>query len=189
LHLDGGALALAGSSTPEQRRYKDPMIGMIYAVSPEGVIGLDGKIPWRHPGDLRRFRRVTMGAAVIMGRTTFESMGKPLSGRRNLVVSSRPLEVPGVERVSTVSEALTLAGKGDVWFIGGARIYDEAMRYVDVIDVTYVPDHVPTAGAVHAPAIDLQLFEPGPLLAHEDEPSLSRRAYTRRARVGYGTVG
>jgi dihydrofolate reductase len=159
------------------------MIGMIYAVSPEGVIGLDGKIPWRYAGDLKRFRRVTMGAAVVMGRTTFGSLGKPLSGRRNFVVTSRPLDIAGVERVATVDEALARAGNGDVWFIGGARIYAEAMAHVDAIDVTYVPDHVPTAGAVVAPIVDLQVFEPGPLVVHEDEPSLSRRVYTRRVQA------
>src|SRR5579883_2104221 len=117
------------------------MRGMILAVSPEGVIGLGGKIPWRHPGDMRRFKRVTMGATVIMGRATFEETGKPLPGRRNIVVTSRRLDVPGVEQVASVEEALARAGDADVWFIGGARIYEEAMRYVDVIDVTYVPDH------------------------------------------------
>ena len=157
------------------------MKGMILAVSPEGVIGLAGKIPWRHPGDQRRFKRVTMGAAVIMGRATFEETGKPLPGRRNIVVTSRGLDAPGVERVPSVDAALALAGSQDVWFIGGARIYEEAMKHVDVIDVTYVPDHVEDPAAVHAPPIDEHVFAPGPLLDHEDEPGLTRRVYTRRA--------
>lgn len=156
------------------------MRGMILAVSPEGVIGVGGKIPWRHPGDMRRFKRVTMGATVIMGRATFEETGKPLPGRRNIVVTSRPLDVPGVERVGTVEEALARVGDGDVWFIGGARIYEEAMRHVDVIDVTYVPDRVDAPDAVRAPPIDERVFEPGPLLPHEDEPGLTRRVYRRR---------
>lgn len=154
---------------------------MIYAVSPEGVIGAGGTIPWRHPGDFRRFKRVTLGTTVIMGRKTFEEVGKPLPGRRNIVVTSRPLEVPGVETVRSVDEALARAGEGDVWFIGGARIYEEAMRHVDVIDVTYVPDRVAAPDAVHAPPIDERVFEPGPLVPHEDEPGLTRRLYTRRA--------
>ncbi len=158
------------------------MRGMILAVSPEGVIGLAGKIPWRHPGDMRRFKRVTMGSTVIMGRATFDETGKPLPGRRNIVVTGRPLDVPGVERVSTVDEALALAGDADVWFIGGARIYEEAMRHVDVIDVTYVPDHVDAPEAVRAPPIDERVFEPGPMLPHEDEPGLTRRVFRRRAR-------
>jgi dihydrofolate reductase len=160
------------------------MRGMIYAVSPEGVIGLGNQVPWHHPGDFRRFKRVTMGAAVVMGRNTFESMGKPLPGRRNLVVTRGALEAPGVECVRSLEEALARAEAAsahrDVWLIGGARIYEEGMKYVDVIDVTYVPDRVDAPGAVKAPAIDERVFEPGPLLPHEDEPGLTRRVYTRK---------
>ena len=160
------------------------MRGMILAVSPEGVIGAGGTIPWRYPGDLRRFKRVTVGATVVMGRVTFESIGKALPGRRNIVVTGRPLDpaqAPGVESVGSVAEALALAGEGDVWFIGGARIYSDAMAHVDVIDVTYVPDRVDAPDAVRAPPIDEVLFEPSPLVPHEDEPSLTRRTYRRRA--------
>ena len=155
---------------------------MIYAVSPEGVIGHGGKIPWRHPGDMRRFKRVTMGSTVVMGRKTFESMGgKPLPGRRNVVVTSRPVDAPGVEHVASLPEALALAGAADVWFIGGARVYEGAMRYVDVIDVTYVPDHVEPRGAVLAPRSDEGVFEGGPVVAHEEGEGMTRREYRRRA--------
>jgi dihydrofolate reductase len=154
---------------------------MIFAISPERVIGVGGKIPWRHPGDMRRFKQVTLGSTVIMGRATFDENGRPLPGRRNIVVTSRPLEVPGVEVAPSVDEALRMAGTADVWFIGGARIYEEAMHHVDVIDVTYVPDHVRDAGAVLAPPIDEAVFEPGPLIEHELEAGLTRRVYTRRA--------
>jgi dihydrofolate reductase len=156
------------------------MRGMIYAVSPEGVIGVGNRVPWHHPGDFRRFKRVTMGATVVMGRRTFESMGKPLPGRRNLVVTRATLDVPSVECVHNLEEAFARAGDANVWLIGGARIYDEGMKYADVIDVTYVPDRVDAAGAVRAPPIDEQVFEPGPLVPHEDEPGLTRRVYTRR---------
>lgn len=157
------------------------MRGIIYAVSPEGVIGLNGAIPWHYPGDLKRFKRITLGAAVVMGRATFESMGKALPGRRNLVVTSRPLVAPGVECVHCVDAALALTGQGDLWFIGGARIFEEAMKHADRIDVTYVPDHVLAAEAVRAPPIDNRAFEAGPLVPHEDDPRLTRRMYARRA--------
>jgi dihydrofolate reductase len=156
------------------------MRGMIYAVSPEGVIGVDNAIPWRHPGDFRRFKRVTMGTTIVMGRKTFESMGKPLPGRRNIVVTRATLEVPGVECARSVEDALAMAGDKDVWFVGGAKIYEDGMKHADVIDVTYVPDHVDAADAVRAPPIDERLFEPGPLLPHEDEEGLTRRVYTRK---------
>jgi dihydrofolate reductase len=159
------------------------MIGMIYAVSPEGVIGLHGGIPWNHPGDMRRFKRVTLDSTVISGRATFDSVGKPLPRRRNIVVTSRPLVVDGVETAATLAEAIALAGTaGAVWLIGGARIYEEGMKYADLIDVTYVPDHVDAPDAVRVPPIDETVFEPGPLLPHEDEPGLTRRVYTRRKR-------
>ncbi len=157
------------------------MRGMIFAMSPERVIGLDGKIPWRHPGDQRRFKKVTLGSTIIMGRATFDENGRPLPGRRNIVVTSRALDVPGVEVARSVDEALRMAGTADVWFIGGARIYEEAMPLVDVIDVTYVPDHVEGPGVVHAPVIDESVFEPGPLLPHEEEADLQRRVYRRRS--------
>lgn len=153
---------------------------MIFAASPQGIIGVGGKIPWRYLGDWRRFKRITMGSTVVMGRTTFESIGKPLPGRRNIVVTSRPLDVPEVEAVRSVEEALDRAGEADVWFIGGARIYEDAMDYVDVVDVTYVPDQVDTWDAVFAPSIDEAIFEAGPVVMHEDEPALRRRVFTRR---------
>lgn len=159
------------------------MRGMILAVSPDGVIGAGGTIPWRYPGDLKRFKRLTVGSTIIMGRVTFESIGKALPGRRNIVVTRRPIDAPGIESVASLDEAVALAGDGDVWFIGGARIYADAMAHVDVIDVTYVPDRVDAPEAVRAPPIDERIFEPTPLVAHEDEPALTRRTYHRRKLV------
>jgi len=160
---------------------------MMVAVSPEGVIGLGGKIPWRYPADLKRLKRLTLGATVIMGRLTWESMGsKPLPGRRNFVITSSKLpELPGgdVSSFKDIASALAhveLTGDGPVWFLGGAKIYAEAMRYCDLIDVTYVPDPIDDPAAVRFPAIDLADWEEGPLLEHEDDPRLTRRVFTRR---------
>ncbi len=157
---------------------------MIYAISPEGVIGLGGQIPWHHPADQRRFQRITRGCAVIMGRATFDENGVALAERRNLVVTSRPLPVPGVETAPSLAEALARVGDADVWLIGGARIFAEGAFVADLIDVTYVPDHVLDQRAVHAPPIDASRFDAGPLLPHEDDPSLSRRVYRRRPVAG-----
>lgn len=154
---------------------------MIAAVSPEGVIGLNGTIPWHYRGDMQRFKRLTLGKAVVMGRLTWESMPKrPLPGRRNVVISSRPLD--GVETYRDVSSALRAIGPGggDVWFIGGARVYAEAMEHCDRIDLTYVPDHVVDPRAVRFPPIDPEAWEPGPRVPHEDEPALTRQEFTRR---------
>jgi dihydrofolate reductase len=155
---------------------------IIVAVSPEGVIGVRGAIPWHYEGDMKRFKRVTMGATLIMGRVTFESIGsRPLPGRRNVVISSRALDIAGVERATSFEDAIARADDADVWFIGGAKVYEAAMPYCDLLDVTYVPDRVDTAGALRMPAIDESAFEPGPLLRHEDDPALSRRIFTRRS--------
>jgi dihydrofolate reductase len=156
-------------------------IGSIAAVSPEWVIGLDNDIPWHHPGDFRRFKRVTMGGVIIMGRRTWESMDRrPLPGRRNLLVTRSP--DPAIESFGSVGAALEAARKDgvDVWFVGGAGIYEAAMPLVDLIDITFVPDRVTAEGAVRFPSIDPQRFDAGPIVPHEDEPGLTRRIYTRR---------
>ena len=153
-------------------------IGSIAAVSPEWVIGLNNEVPWRHAGDFRRFKRITNGATVIMGRRTWESMKKkPLAGRRNLLVTSTI--DPTIECFPDIVAAL-VAARGDVWFIGGARIYEEAMAHVDLLDLTFVPEHVESPDAVKFPAIDPEVFEAGPIVKHEDEAGLTRRIYTRR---------
>lgn len=156
-----------------------PLRAMMVAVSPDGVIGRGGKIPWHYSGDLKRLKRITMGATVIMGRITWESAGsKPLPGRRNIVITRATL--PDVECFADIPSALATV-PGDVWFLGGARIYAEAMQYCDLMDVTYVPDHVEPRGAVLFPPIDPAQWEAGSLVDHEDEPTLCRRVYTRKA--------
>jgi dihydrofolate reductase len=153
--------------------------GIMAAVSPEGVIGVDGKIPWHYRGDMRRVKRLTTGTTLIMGRVTWESLGsKPLPGRRNLVVTSRSL--PEAECFSSIESALE-ASQGPVWFFGGARIYQDALAFADFIDMVYVPDRVDHPDAVRFPSIDLDVWQAGPLLPHEDEPLLKRRVYVRKS--------
>jgi dihydrofolate reductase len=166
-------------------------IGSIWAQNASGVIGLGGTIPWRYPGDFRRFKRVTMGSAVIMGRKTWESIGKPLPGRLNMVISSTPIDAAevvwigrhrGLHPFDVAIGVSREKGYSDIWFIGGARIYEAAMHYVDTLDVTFVPDVVPVFGAVFAPGIDLSVFETTEWVQHEDEPTLRRRVYRRIAK-------
>jgi dihydrofolate reductase len=149
------------------------------AVSPEGVIGVGGKIPWHYRGDMRRVKRLTMGTTLIMGRITWESLGgRPLPGRRNMVVTKTPT-LPGAECFPDLASALA-ACEGPVWFFGGAGIYREAMAVADFIDLVYVPDRVDHPDAVRFPAIDESMWDAGPLVDHEDEPALKRRVYTRK---------
>ena len=109
------------------------------------VIGRDNALPWRLPADLAYFKRVTMGHPVIMGRRTFESIGKPLPGRLNIVVSRNPgFRAPGCTVVASLDEAWTVAGDvAEVCVIGGTSIFAEALPAADRIHLTEVDAEVP----------------------------------------------
>jgi dihydrofolate reductase len=112
----------------------------IVAANPKGVIGRDGDMPWRLSSDLRRFKRCTLGSPIVMGRTTFQSIGRPLPGRRNLVLSTTNPSLPdGVEVYSSL-EALVTAVEGEqrVFVIGGATIYDALLPRCDTLLLTRV---------------------------------------------------
>src|SRR5512135_1736640 len=97
-----------------------PRVTLIAAVARNGVIGRNGAIPWRLPGDLPRFKRITLGHPVIMGRMTWESLGRPLPGRRNLVISRTPgLALEGAEVFASLPEALTACGDAAEIFVIG----------------------------------------------------------------------
>ena len=115
------------------------MIYHVVAVSQNGVIGKDGKLPWHFPADLQFFKKLTTGHTVIMGRKTFDSIGKALPNRKNIVISRQAHEpVPGVEFVTSVDTALKLAKEGEIFIIGGASIYGETMDVIDGIYFTHI---------------------------------------------------
>ena len=136
------------------------IISLIVAVAENGVIGRDGGLPWHLSSDLKTFRRLTMGKPMVMGRRTFSSIGKPLDGRDNIVVTRDPhFEVAGVSACPTVAEALTLArvlattrGADEIMVIGGAAIYDAVMPHADRIYFTQV--HARPEGDRHFPLPD-----------------------------------
>jgi dihydrofolate reductase len=121
-------------------------IAAIVAIDLDRVIGRDNQLPWRLPADLKRFRRLTVGKAVVMGRRTYESIGRPLPDRLNIVVSRRPdLTVPGCEVASSFDEALARAaryGGDEVMVIGGAELFAEALPRCDRIYLSVVQAHV-----------------------------------------------
>jgi dihydrofolate reductase len=129
------------SGVPGQPRNK-PEIALVAAVAINGVIGAAGGLPWRLPSDLKRFKAVTMGKPVIMGRKTYESIGRPLPGRRNIVVTrSEDFSAQGVERAGSLEEAVALASGGqpqEVCVIGGGQLYGEALPIADRIYITHV---------------------------------------------------
>lgn len=112
-------------------RAKDlPMkISLIAAMDENRVIGRDNALPWRLPADMRHFREVTMGKPLLMGRKTFESIGKPLPGRRNIILTRDPdYQAPGCEVVHTLDEALTAgAGGGELMVLGGADLFAQLL--------------------------------------------------------------
>ena len=153
------------------------MKGILVAVSPEGIIGKDNSIPWHYSVDLKRFKRLTLGKTVIMGRRTWESLPvKPLPDRRNIVITRSSLD--NVECFSSIDDALATC-EGDVWFIGGAGIYQEALGKADIIDMTLVPDNVSGEGCVRFPTIGDE-WDAGPIEALETDGNLKHQTYTRR---------
>lgn len=122
------------------------IISLIVAVAENGVIGRDGGLPWHLSSDLKTFRRLTMGRPMIMGRRTFQSIGKPLDGRDNIVVTRDPFFAhEGVSTAESVGDALTLArvlartrGADEIMVIGGAEIYAGVMSQADRIYLTRV---------------------------------------------------
>ncbi len=115
-------------------------ISLIVAAATNNVIGRDGALPWHLSEDLKRFKRLTTGKPLIMGRLTHESIGKPLPDRRNIVVSRRAgLEIDGCEVVATLDDALLLtADAEEVMVIGGGNIYEQILPRADRIYMTRV---------------------------------------------------
>ncbi|MEM7659441.1 MAG: dihydrofolate reductase [Bacteroidota bacterium] len=114
----------------------------IYAVSENGVIGIDNDLPWHLPEDLKHFKRRTKGKPILMGRKSFESIGKPLPHRRNLVITRNPdFSFPGVEVAHSLEEAIAMCeGEPEICITGGAGIYRESVEkgYVNRIYETLV---------------------------------------------------
>ena len=126
-------------------------ITLIAALARNGVIGVGNRMPWHISEDLRRFKALTMGHPVVMGRKTFASIGKALPGRENIVISrSRDLDAPGCRVVNTLEAALAVAGgAAEVFVIGGAEIYGLALPLADRLELTEVD--VAIDGDAHFP--------------------------------------
>jgi len=116
------------------------IVSIIVAIAEDHGIGKDNGLLWRLPADLKHFKDITTGHPVIMGRKTFESVGKPLPNRRNIVVTRKTdLEIPGAEVVNTIEAAIALCDdKEEVFIVGGAEIYKMAMTLTDKIYLTVV---------------------------------------------------
>jgi dihydrofolate reductase len=165
-------------------------IVLIAAVADNGVIGQDGGMPWRLPADLRRFRELTMGKPVVMGRKTFDSIGKPLAGRTTVVTSRDPsLAISGALVVPSLQHALELArgealrrSVSEIIVAGGAELYAQAIPLAHRLEITHV--HAQPDGDSIFPPIDVAVWHevgrsapPGPAT----EPAFNWVTYARRA--------
>ncbi|MDR2014264.1 MAG: dihydrofolate reductase [Azoarcus sp.] len=139
---------------------------LIAAVARNGIIGRDNALPWRLKADLAHFRAVTMGHPVLMGRKTWESLAKPLPGRRNLVLTRQPdYRVQGAEVFASVDEALdALKEAGRVFVIGGAEIYRVLLQKADILLLSEVAADV--AGDARFPDFDRARFREVSRTAH-----------------------
>ena len=122
------------------------MISIIVAAAENGVIGRQGELPWRLSADLKHFKAVTMGKPIVMGRRTWESIGRPLPGRQNIVVTRQDgYAAAGCDVVASPDEAMAVAGAADeVMVIGGSQLYDRFLPVADRVYLTRV--HAEVAG-------------------------------------------
>jgi dihydrofolate reductase len=133
-----------------------PTICLVVAVARNGVIGRDNGLAWHLSGDLKRFKALTMGTTLLMGRRTWDSIGRPLPGRRSLVLTRDPaFRAEGAELVHTWEAALAVAGDR-LMVVGGAEIYALALPHADVIHLTEV--EAEPAGDVRFPPFDRSRF-------------------------------
>lgn len=132
----------------------NPLVRIVVAYSDNRAIGRDNALPWRLPGDLAHFKRVTLGHPIIMGRKTWESLGRPLPGRRNIVISRQPgLPAAGAHACGSLAEALQACHDEDsVSVIGGAQIYRQALALADEIVATEV--HAQVQGDAYFPQLE-----------------------------------
>ncbi len=146
------------------------MITLIFARAENGVIGRDGRLPWHLPADLKRFKALTMGKPMVMGRRTFESFPAPLPGRRHIVLTrDANWSATGAEVAHSVDAALALAG-GDVWVIGGAEIFDLFRDRADRVEATVI--HSRYEGDT---MFELDQSEPWTVVAREDHAAVAER--------------
>ena len=162
-----------------------PTVSLIAAVARNGAIGKDNALLLRLPEDLAHFKRTTRGAPIVMGRRTWESIGRALPGRRNIVVTRNPAFVaPGAECAPSLDAALErLDGTPKVWVIGGAALYAAALPLADELVLTEIDADL--EGHVHFPAWDRAAFRETSRASHRGPDALGY-SFVRYQRVREG---
>ncbi|MGM0835044.1 MAG: dihydrofolate reductase [Bacillota bacterium] len=130
------------------------MISMIVATDRNGLIGKDNDMPWRLPEDLTYFKRITTGSTVVMGRNTFESIGKPLPNRENIILTrNSDYHVEGCKTLPSIERLKEMAqSEEEVFVIGGANIYMQAMPFTETLYLTYIDEEF--VGDTYFPEIE-----------------------------------
>ena len=155
-----------------------PLVSLVVAVARNGVIGRDNDLPWRLPDDLKHFKAITLGKPVVMGRRTFESIGRPLPGRENRVVSRRPdFDAPGCRVFASLEEAL-VGAEPEVMVIGGGQIYAAALPLAQRLYLTEVDAEL--EGDAKFPEIDPDAWREASCEAHAAD---ERHAHAFRFRL------
>lgn len=148
-----------------------PEIVLVMARGDNGVIGHEGRLPWHLPDDLRRFKQLTMGCPMVMGRKTFDSLPGLLRGRRHIVLTrNAEWEAEGAERAANLADALALANAPHVCIIGGADLWAQALPIADRIELTAV--HLSPVGDTYIDAPDPKYWEE---TARETHPAADER--------------
>lgn len=153
---------------------KRPFVSAIVAAADSNAIGKDNRLLWHLPNDLQFFKRTTLGHPIIMGRKTYESVGKPLPNRRNIIITRQPdYAVEGAEVVHSLQEALALCiGNAEVFIVGGAEIYKQALPILGRIYITRV--HTELTGDTFFPDFDEREWV---LISEENHAPDERHAY------------
>jgi dihydrofolate reductase len=146
-------------------------ITIIVAQAKNRAIGIDGALPWHLSADLKRFRQLTSGHTIIMGRKTWDSIGKPLPHRHNIVITrTQDLVLEGAQTVTSLKAAIQVASNElEKFIIGGAEIYNLALPIVDTIEMTLI--HQDIQGDTYFPPVDSNIWEVSERSEHQDDAS------------------
>ena len=156
------------------------MIGLIVARSRNNVIGKNGEIPWKIKGEQKQFRELTTGNVVVMGRKSYEEIGRPLPNRKNIIVSkSKNFTGENLVTVGSLQEAIAIAGDAKIYVAGGYGLYKEAVPLVDVMYITEV-DMTVDDGDVFFPEFDENEFDVTVGETGGEDVKFTRTVYTRK---------
>jgi dihydrofolate reductase len=150
-----------------------PVLTLVAAMASNRVIGINNTLPWHLPEDLKHFKAVTLGKPVLMGRKTYDSIGRPLPGRRNIVITRQAnWHATGVEVAHSLEQALEMAaGVAEVCLIGGAELYRQAITAADCLRLTEIAQ--PFDGDAYFPAFDVGAWQEESRSEHCSEQGLA----------------